>query len=72
MFLLNPPFPFPPRSRSANGPGEHAVMIPPLGKTALVWGLFLGVSANIRYQVCKRVPCLELPSALFTLFLTLL
>ena len=33
-------------------------MIPPLGKTALVWGLFLGVSANIRYQVCKRVPCM--------------
>ena len=25
--------------------------VPPLFKTALVWGLFMGVSANVRYQV---------------------
>ncbi|GAX83847.1 hypothetical protein CEUSTIGMA_g11271.t1 [Chlamydomonas eustigma] len=38
-------------NRSVHGSDENAVMIPPLGKTALVWGLFLGVSANIRYQI---------------------
>lgn len=25
--------------------------VPPLFKTALVWGLFMGVSSNVRYQV---------------------
>lgn len=25
--------------------------VPPLVKTALVWGLFMGVSSNLRYQV---------------------
>jgi hypothetical protein len=44
-------------SRSVHGTDENAVMIPPLGKTALVWGLFLGVSANIRYQV--RITALD-------------
>jgi Protein RETICULATA-related len=24
--------------------------IPPLGMTALTWGLFMGVSSNLRYQ----------------------
>ena len=24
--------------------------IPPLGMTALTWGLFMGVSSNVRYQ----------------------
>ena len=47
--------PTPPSSRSAHGTSEdNAVQIPPLGKTALVWGLFLGVSANIRYQVSEQ------------------
>lgn len=29
--------------------------MPPLFKTALVWGLFMGVSSNLRYQVGHRV-----------------
>ncbi len=28
--------------------------VPPLFKTALVWGLFMGVSSNLRYQVGRR------------------
>ena len=47
--------PTPLSSRSAHGTSEdNSVQIPPLGKTALVWGLFLGVSANIRYQVSEK------------------
>jgi hypothetical protein len=30
------------------------VAVPPLVKTALVWGLFMGVSSNLRYQVGRR------------------
>ncbi|KAI3433810.1 hypothetical protein D9Q98_003614 [Chlorella vulgaris] len=30
---------------------EHDVAVPPLMRTALVWGLFMGVSSNSRYQV---------------------
>ncbi|KAL4437045.1 hypothetical protein ABPG75_004184 [Micractinium tetrahymenae] len=33
------------------GPSEHDVAVPPLVRTALVWGLFMGVSSNTRYQV---------------------
>ncbi len=25
--------------------------IPPVGLTALTWGLFMGVSSNVRYQI---------------------
>jgi hypothetical protein len=27
------------------------VDIPPVGLTALTWGLFMGVSSNVRYQI---------------------
>lgn len=30
---------------------ESDVPIPPLIQTALVWGLFMGVSSNTRYQI---------------------
>ncbi|KAI8462697.1 MAG: hypothetical protein J3K34DRAFT_455167 [Monoraphidium minutum] len=33
------------------GPSEHDVEVPPLLMTSLVWGLFMGVSSNLRYQV---------------------
>ena len=36
--------------RSAYGHKETDVAIPPLGMTALTWGLFMGVSSNLRYQ----------------------
>lgn len=36
--------------RHFHGSKEDDVEIPPLAKTALVWGLFMGVSANVRYQ----------------------
>lgn len=36
--------------RAKNPDDEHANMIPPLGKTALVWGAFMGISSNLRYQ----------------------
>ena len=39
------------RSRKQHGTAENAVAVPPLFKTALVWGLFMGVSSNLRYQV---------------------
>jgi hypothetical protein len=38
------------RRRQLQGPSEHDVPVPPLLKTALVWGLFMGVSSNLRYQ----------------------
>ncbi|GFH08602.1 chloroplast lumenal protein, partial [Haematococcus lacustris] len=37
--------------RSIHGTKEDDVAVPPLMKTALVWGLFMGLSSNIRYQV---------------------
>ncbi|GAB4817986.1 hypothetical protein N2152v2_005032 [Parachlorella kessleri] len=37
--------------RQHGGASEHDVPIPPLFRTALVWGLFMGVSSNTRYQV---------------------
>jgi Protein RETICULATA-related len=30
---------------------EDDVDIPPLGMTTLVWGLFMGTSSNVRYQI---------------------
>jgi hypothetical protein len=39
-----------PASRAKHGVTEDSVAVPPLFKTALVWGLFMGVSSNIRYQ----------------------
>jgi hypothetical protein len=41
----------PPCRRQIHGESEHDVAVPPLVKTALVWGLFMGVSSNLRYQV---------------------
>lgn len=41
--------------RSIHGSNEDDVAVPPLLKTALVWGLFMGVSSNLRYQV--RICC---------------
>ena len=37
--------------RHFTGPSEHDVAVPPLFKTALVWGMFMGLSSNLRYQV---------------------
>lgn len=37
------------RRRYAPGEGRQ-LEIPPLGMTALTWGLFMGVSSNLRYQ----------------------
>ena len=34
-----------------HGASEDDVPVPPLMKTALTWGLFMGVSSNLRYQV---------------------
>lgn len=54
--------------RHFHGTKEDDVPVPPLFKTALVWGLFMGVSSNLRYQtvfglerlvdltIAKRVP----------------
>nr|QKY15095.1 RETICULATa-RELATEd chloroplastic-like isoform a (C2E21) [Polytomella parva] len=54
--------------RRINGPSEHDKAVPPILKTAAVWGLFMGVSSNLRYQavfglerlveltVAKKVP----------------
>jgi hypothetical protein len=36
--------------RRQNPDAEYTVDPPPLIKTALVWGLFMGVSSNLRYQ----------------------
>lgn len=41
-----------PHRRQMHGASEDDVAVPPLLKTALVWGLFMGVSSNLRYQVC--------------------
>ncbi|KXZ42750.1 hypothetical protein GPECTOR_120g417 [Gonium pectorale] len=37
--------------RHLHGEKEDDVPVPPLFKTALVWGLFMGVSSNTRYQI---------------------
>ncbi|KAG2423210.1 hypothetical protein HXX76_015467 [Chlamydomonas incerta] len=37
--------------RQVHGAKEDDVPVPPLFKTALVWGLFMGVSSNTRYQI---------------------
>jgi hypothetical protein len=37
-----------------HGASEDDVPVPPLLKTALVWGLFMGVSSNLRYQVSQH------------------
>ncbi|GLI61148.1 hypothetical protein VaNZ11_003432 [Volvox africanus] len=37
--------------RQLHGTKEDDVPVPPLFKTALVWGLFMGVSSNTRYQI---------------------
>ncbi|GIL81612.1 hypothetical protein Vretimale_1224 [Volvox reticuliferus] len=37
--------------RQMHGTKEEDVPVPPLFKTALVWGLFMGVSSNTRYQI---------------------
>ncbi|KAF6253674.1 hypothetical protein COO60DRAFT_1545566 [Scenedesmus sp. NREL 46B-D3] len=56
--------------RKIHGESENDVAVPPLFKTALVWGLFMGVSSNLRYQavfgleravdltIAKRVPAI--------------
>eukprot|EP00197_Chlamydomonas_leiostraca_P015215 CAMPEP_0202886002 /NCGR_PEP_ID=MMETSP1391-20130828/41951_1 /ASSEMBLY_ACC=CAM_ASM_000867 /TAXON_ID=1034604 /ORGANISM="Chlamydomonas leiostraca, Strain SAG 11-49" /LENGTH=362 /DNA_ID=CAMNT_0049569265 /DNA_START=170 /DNA_END=1260 /DNA_ORIENTATION=+ len=36
--------------RHIHGAKEDDVAVPPLLKTALVWGLFMGISSNLRYQ----------------------
>lgn len=41
--------------RQIRGTKEDDVKVPPLLQTALVWGLFMGVSSNVRYQVRKLV-----------------
>lgn len=41
--------------RQIHGEKEDDVAVPPLFKTALVWGLFMGVSSNLRYQVSCAV-----------------
>jgi len=43
--------PHPPTRRHFGGTSEDDVAVPPLFRTALVWGLFMGVSSNLRYQV---------------------
>lgn len=63
-FYFSPVF-----NRRRYAPSEGRVLdIPPLGMTALTWGLFMGVSSNLRYQavfglervvdktVARRVP----------------
>lgn len=37
--------------RAPDPDDDIVVSVPPLFKTALVWGLFMGVSANTRYQM---------------------
>ncbi|KDD72152.1 hypothetical protein H632_c3782p0, partial [Helicosporidium sp. ATCC 50920] len=68
------------RQRQGHPPEEDEVPIPPLLKTALVWGLFMGVSANLRYQtvfgieslvdrtVAKSVPALGYATTLAVRF----
>jgi hypothetical protein len=52
------------------GASDDDVAVPPLVMTALVWGLFMGCSSNVRYQtvfglerlvdatIAKRVPAI--------------
>jgi hypothetical protein len=51
------------RRRNMSGPSEGDVDIPPLGMTALTWGLFMGTSSNVRYQV-SAAPAACMPAAL--------
>ena len=59
-------------ARRAQDPdADYSVDPPPLMKTALVWGLFMGVSSNLRYQgvfglerlvdmtIAKRIPAVR-------------
>ena len=59
-------------ARRAHDPdADYSVDPPPLMKTALVWGLFMGVSSNLRYQgvfglerlvdmtIAKRIPAVR-------------
>lgn len=39
------------RRRHYDDPDKVQLDIPPVGKTALTWGLFMGVSSNVRYQI---------------------
>ena len=39
------------RRHYAGGAGEGDVPVPPLVRTSLVWGMFMGLSSNIRYQI---------------------
>eukprot|EP01025_Chloroclados_australasicus_P039521 TRINITY_DN4094_c0_g1_i1.p1 TRINITY_DN4094_c0_g1~~TRINITY_DN4094_c0_g1_i1.p1 ORF type:complete len:435 (+),score=36.43 TRINITY_DN4094_c0_g1_i1:90-1307(+) len=39
------------RRQMKGGMDEDDVPIPPLIKTALVWGMFMGLSSNVRYQI---------------------
>ena len=39
------------RRRHYDDPDKSQVDIPPVGLTALTWGLFMGVSSNVRYQI---------------------
>ena len=41
----------PPIRRHIQGAKDDDVAVPPLLGTSLVWGLFMGVSSNLRYQV---------------------
>ncbi|KAI7841113.1 hypothetical protein COHA_005338 [Chlorella ohadii] len=37
--------------RKYGGASEHDVAVPPLVRTSLVWGMFMGLSSNTRYQI---------------------
>ncbi len=39
------------RRRQIHGESEDDVPVPPLFRTALVWGLFMGLSSNVRYNI---------------------
>lgn len=49
------------------GVSEQDVKPPPLVKTALTWGFFMGVSSNLRYQV-KHISYPAVPVPLFPLW----
>ena len=60
-------------SRAHDPDADYTVDPPPILKTALVWGLFMGVSSNLRYQavfglerlvdvtIAKRIPQVRSP-----------
>lgn len=39
------------RRRYASKPDQHAVAVPPVFETGLVWGMFMALSSNTRYQI---------------------